>query len=287
MKATIAKLSLFCLLVIAAVSCQKAPEPPAHTTIHLTTYDAREITAVSAVVDARSGANYAERGVCWSTIPGPTVADFHVANGKGEGGYSCTLTGLEPSKKYYYRAYISDGTNYGYAEEMSFTTKDGLVTLTTTAVTGLGSTYATLGGVINDDGMPILERGVCYGLEPGTSLEGLLAASTDSTNTFAVALTGLENETMYYYKAYAKPLIGSVVYGDELSFTTLDGRPVVSTRDITDITATSAKCSGEVTDEGHAPVLERGICWSIDENPTLEDIPHIPSGNVTFLRLSV
>ncbi len=86
--------------------------------------------------------------------------------------------------------------------------------------------------------------------------------------------------TLYYYKAYVKPLLGSVVYGEELTFTTLDGRPVVSTGNITEITATSAKCSGEVTDEGHAPVLERGICWSKNSSPTLDDF-HIASGNGT------
>ena len=138
MKATIARLSLFFLLIIAAVSCQKAPENPGQTIVHLTTCEAREITAVSAVVDAESGDDYAERGVCWSTIPDPTVADFHVANGHGKGEYSCTLADLEFGKKYYYRAYAYNGKEYVYAtDKMDFTTKDGIVDLATGYVTNI------------------------------------------------------------------------------------------------------------------------------------------------------
>ena len=280
MKTQLSKLLIFSLFVIALGSCKKDAEMPTGEFVNLETYEAKTITAISAVVDAKAKASCTERGVCWGKAPNPTIDDFHVANGSGKGGYACTLTDLEPDQKYYYRAYAQDGGKYVYAQdEKNFTTKNGLVTLTTVAATNIGSTYATLGGVVNDNGMPILERGVCYGLEPGTSIEGLHAASTDSTNTFAVALTGLENETLYYYKAYVKPQLGSIVYGEELTFTTLDGRPVVSTGDIAYITATSAKCWGEVTDEGHAPVLERGFCWSKEENPTLEDLPHIASGS--------
>ena len=281
MKTQLSKLLIFSLFVIALGSCKKDAEMPNGEFVNLKTSEATEITAVSAMVSAKAGADCTGRGVCWGKAPNPTIDDFHVANGSGKGEYTCTLTGLEPNQKYYYRAYGFDGKRYAYAkDEKEFVTKDGVVKVTTGSATNIGSTYATLGGVVNDDGMPILERGVCYGLEPGTSIDGPCMTSTDSTNTFAVALTGLENETLYYYKAYVKPLLGSIVYGDELTFTTLDGRPVVFTIDIAYITATSAKCSGAVTDEGHASVLERGICWSKNATPTLDDF-YIASGNGT------
>lgn len=43
--------------------------------------------------------------------------------------------------------------------------------------------------------------------------------------------------------------------------------PVVSTANITDVTATSAKSGGSVTDNGGSEVTERGVCWGIDPNP--------------------
>ncbi len=198
MKATITKLSIFSLLLLVLMSCKKDAEMPKGEFVNLKTSEATEITAVSAVVSAKAETDCTERGVCWGKSSNPTIADFHVANGSGKGEYTCTLTDLEPDQKYYYRAYGFDGKRYAYAkDEKEFVTKDGVVKVTTDSATNIGSTYATLGGVINDDGMPILKRGVCYGLEPGTSLEDFCMTSSDTTNTFAVALTGLENETIY------------------------------------------------------------------------------------------
>lgn len=50
-----------------------------------------------------------------------------------------------------------------------------------------------------------------------------------------------------------------------------DKVPVLSTSEITNITATSAMCGGSITDEGSEIVLTRGVCWSTDNNPTLND----------------
>lgn len=47
--------------------------------------------------------------------------------------------------------------------------------------------------------------------------------------------------------------------------------PEVETVPITEITATSAKCGGNVTKEGDGSVIAKGICWSTSENPTLFD----------------
>ena len=47
--------------------------------------------------------------------------------------------------------------------------------------------------------------------------------------------------------------------------------PVLSTSEITDITGTTAFSGGTVTDEGSGTVLVRGVCWSTDNNPTIDD----------------
>ncbi len=47
--------------------------------------------------------------------------------------------------------------------------------------------------------------------------------------------------------------------------------PEVETAPITEITATSAKCGGIVTNEGDGAVFAKGICWSTSKNPTLSD----------------
>ena len=45
----------------------------------------------------------------------------------------------------------------------------------------------------------------------------------------------------------------------------------VSTNNVTDITATSAVCGGNVTSDGGNAVTARGICWSTSQKPTTED----------------
>lgn len=49
------------------------------------------------------------------------------------------------------------------------------------------------------------------------------------------------------------------------------GIPVLSTTAITDITQTTAKSGGNITSDGGATVTARGVCWSTNENLTIDD----------------
>ena len=50
-----------------------------------------------------------------------------------------------------------------------------------------------------------------------------------------------------------------------------DKVPVLSTSEITEITGTTAFSGGTVTDQGSGSVSVRGVCWSTEVNPTIED----------------
>ncbi|MDD3989568.1 MAG: hypothetical protein PHP30_05670 [Bacteroidales bacterium] len=47
--------------------------------------------------------------------------------------------------------------------------------------------------------------------------------------------------------------------------------PEISTTVITNITNTSATSGGTITNDGNSPIWSRGVCWSINENPTVLD----------------
>ena len=47
--------------------------------------------------------------------------------------------------------------------------------------------------------------------------------------------------------------------------------PTISTLAVFDITAWSAKSGGENINDGRAPILSKGLCWSTQENPTIDD----------------
>lgn len=82
----------------------------------------------------------------------------------------------------------------------------------------------------------------------------------------------LEKKTKYYYR-YEFYNGYNLMWTDIFDFTTTDKqeKPSVETVNVDNITMTSAKVEGNVTNDGGSPVTERGICYSVFENPTLSD----------------
>jgi hypothetical protein len=108
-------------------------------------------------------------------------------------------------------------------------------------------------------------------------------------NTLYVELTGLKENTTYSYYYEFHNGFNSMRTALK-SFKTEAGNgggeepptpeitlPTVITASVTDITSNSAKGGGEVTSDGGAEVTERGICWSTNANPTLND-SHVAVG---------
>ncbi|NLX74228.1 MAG: hypothetical protein GXY94_13180, partial [Bacteroidales bacterium] len=51
--------------------------------------------------------------------------------------------------------------------------------------------------------------------------------------------------------------------------------PALSTTEVADITETTATSGGKVTFDGGAAVTARGVCWSTEQNPTIDDVKTI------------
>lgn len=101
-------------------------------------------------------------------------------------------------------------------------------------------------------------------------------------NTLYVELIGLKSNTTYSYyyefhNGFNSMRTVAKSFKTEISSisTTL---PTVITADVTEITTTSAKGGGEVTNNGGAEVTEHGICWSTNVNPTISE-NHITAGS--------
>ena len=108
-------------------------------------------------------------------------------------------------------------------------------------------------------------------------------------NTLYVELTGLKANTTYSYYYEFHNGFNSMQTALK-TFKTEAGNgggeepptpeimlPTVITASATEITENSAKGGGEVTNDGGAEVTERGICWSTNANPTLND-SHVAVG---------
>lgn len=50
-----------------------------------------------------------------------------------------------------------------------------------------------------------------------------------------------------------------------------ENKPVVATNEVTAINSTEALCGGVISSDGGFAVTTRGVCWSTDPNPTIDD----------------
>lgn len=200
-----------------------------------TTSGVTEITTTSSKIGGNisgSGGSIVERGVCWSKSPGPQLYDDpYKEDGHGRGEFTTKISGLKPATTYYVRAYaicqsydedgIVSGIDYTYGPTLSFSTRDGIGLLTTEAISQVGMTSVTSGGIITDDGgSSITSRGVCWSTLPNPTIENTKTVNGTGTGTFVSSPTGLTSNTTYYLRAYAVNN-ATTFYGNEVSFTTL------------------------------------------------------------------
>ena len=112
---------------------------------------------------------------------------------------------------------------------------------------------------------------------------------TKKETFFELTLNDLLSDTLYWYYYELFPNSGDAFATIQKTFHTqafeqpdpptppVAELPTVVTGEVSEITANSAKCGGEVTSDGGAEVTERGICWSINANPTITN-SHVSAG---------
>ena len=143
-----------------------------------------------------------------------------------------------------------------------------LPTVTTTAASNItGRTAVSGGNVIDDGGLSILARGVCWDTIANPTINNNQITSGCSLGAFTINIAGLQPNTTYYVRAYATNAVGTV-YGAQISFRTL-GLPTLTTTAASNVTGTTAICGGNVIADGGATVTARGVCWSTSNNPTI------------------
>ena len=160
--------------------------------------------------------------------------------------------------------------------------RKSLSKITTEYSTDITATSATLVGYITNEGNPAYtERGVCFSTFQNPSIDNNKTSVTGAgTGYFSVNVDGLTPNTFYYVRAYAINSAGTV-YGDEVSFKTLETFPDLITNPVTTITATTATLGGNITNAGAPPYTERGVCYSATQNPTVANNKIRISGNGT------
>ncbi len=275
-KITIYKLMAFLVTIaVFAVSCTKEMsevrlEPTLSTaqTMHVTS-DSATVTGFIVA----EGDGFTERGVCYHTSANPTIENSKVVYTADtpEATFKVILTKLNYATKYYARAYAKSELRTVYGEEVTFTTLPVVPVLTTTAITEItGSSAITGGNITVSGGAAVTARGVCYGTTQNPTIAGTKTTNGEGVGIFTSTLSQLKGNTTYYVRAYATNSAGTA-YGPEVTFKTLVDLPVVTTYAVSAITKVSAFTGGEITYDGGAPITAKGVVYSLNPEPTLND----------------
>ncbi|MEI7982982.1 MAG: hypothetical protein WCI71_15130 [Bacteroidota bacterium] len=277
-------LVLFGTGMLFLYSCKK--DYPRQTAVVTKSMDVQTGQATGSVIDL-GNLSITEHGFCWDKNENPTPDKNSLKFGgmNSRGDYSGQLTSLLPGNTYFLRAYAITTDETVYGNQISFTTP-GLPTLTTVAVTDVTYSGAISGGNIsNDGGSPVLTRGVCWNNSPNPDITNNHTIDGSGSVQFQSMITNLSASKVYYARAYASNIYGTQ-YGNEVTFTTSAQQtiPLVFTKDVTDITKTTAKSGGAVLSDGGSSVTVRGVCWNISPNPSVSNNHTTDgSGNGTFI----
>jgi hypothetical protein len=240
----------------------------------VTTAEITEITLTTAKsggeVIHSGGVPLTARGVVWSSSPNPTLDDPSTFDGTDVGIFESNLTDLTAGQTYYVRAYAVNSLGTAYGNEVSFVA--GRPNLTTAPVTNITTTTATSGGnITSDGGAAITIRGIVWSTlqDPTLEVNEGFTEDGDGIGEFESLLTSLSLNTKYYVRAYATNS-NATAYGQQVDFEIFDGKPTLTTNEVTSITATTATSGGEITSDWGSAITDRGVVWSTTENPTLE-----------------
>lgn len=152
------------------------------------------------------------------------------------------------------------------APEVSETTLEGEI----------GASSITLTAqIIQENGLPVTECGVCWSVQEQTQpidnmrSSRFVKADRIEGHTFAATMSNLEDSTRYYVYAYAINDVDTAFSETEKVYTTIEGIGEVVTLaiDSTGVNATSALVKGEIKNRG-VGITEMGFYYQKKENET-------------------
>lgn len=141
-----------------------------------------------------------------SSMPSPSNPDQTIIGNTGNGVIKITSTGMVC------------GSNNRVPIVISVS---DMAIVTSSAINNIGLESATAGGnVSSDGGSAITARGVCWSTSANPTIANSKTTNGTGTGLFTSTISGLNQGTTYYVRAYATNGVGTT-YGTQYSFTTL------------------------------------------------------------------
>ncbi len=167
-----------------------------------------------------------EKGMYWHTnLDSLNATSGHkVVSTTTDTLITTNLTNLPSSSTIYFSAFATNSEGTAIAnEKLYFNTTDGLGTVLTSNPTNIVNNGATLNGsLISIGDAPMIEKGFVYSTNASASPtidDNKLILTGTTLGAYSSLLTGLSEQTTYYYRAYVTTSIGTK-YGAKKTFTT-------------------------------------------------------------------
>ncbi len=250
------------------------------STTGVSTSSATSVTPSSATLNGAivkvGSPTYSEKGFCYSTSPNPTInSTKKPVGGTGEGNFSLNITGLDYNTTYYYKAYAIQNGIPIYGAEVNFNTglTPAVVQTESVGTNDIGYTDAEVSFRITNIGDPVCtEAGICYSTYTNPTISSNKIKGSIHTYSQSIELTGLRENTTYYFRAYVIQN-GKTIYSSELSFTT-GTKPSVSTLSHSNLSNPygmmnmwEVQLNGRVNSVGNPSIKSRGFKYSTSGDP--------------------
>lgn len=177
---------------------------PTVTTNAATSVDEEKAT-LNGNITVAGGQNPEERGFEWKEGIGGNVSKLKETGSFPIGTFSLVLSDLDPNTTYYFRAYAINDAGTGTGNWLSFIIGYANPTVKTHNATDEQQNQVTGNGeIVSTGGADCDERGFEYGLtKTATWLKNEVAGGY-GVGHFNLTINGLETNTEYWYRAYAK-----------------------------------------------------------------------------------
>ena len=182
--------------------------------------------------------------------------------------------------------------SFAISEVDSMTFSEGTVVVDpvigTSLISAVGVDFVTMGIDFKSVGSnSIVEKGICWSASATPTVADNKYVIEEGSATKCVDIMGLDADKIYYFRAYAKNDLGTVVYGQQLMAVTKNNLPVMQTTSQAYTASTqTARIVCRIVDKNNVAISEVGVCYSEKMDPTVDDIKVanriVPSSSFTI-----